>query len=125
MRFDNGKEVDSWTAMDNEILSKICRISDLSKGTKDVFVSLCQQTFFQDESNTVSTSGWGAAKVTADRVGISERQVRNAYRKLEERNMIRRETKIREKDIQGRPVPRKVLWITINTDVDTWKVQEW
>lgn len=124
MRFDNGKGIKSWTSMDNEMLEKISRIEDLSKGTKDVLLSLCRQILYQDDDNVLRTSWWGAARVTAQEIGISERQVRRAYDELAQRNIIAKETRIREVDTDGRVVPRKTLWITINTDFDAWKVRE-
>ena len=123
MRYDNGKEIKDFTAMDNEILEKIYRIKDLSKINKDIFLSLCRQIFYQDENNIVRTSWWGAADVTASIVGCSERQVRRAYREFVDRNMITKRLELREEDINGRAVPRLVNWITINTNTDTWKVE--
>lgn len=123
MRFDNGREVESWTAMDNEILSKICRISDLSKATKDVLISLCQQVFFQNGEHCIRTSWWGAAKITAAEVGISERQVLRAYEELVRRNIITKTKRVREKDTNGNVLPRNTNWVTINTDVDSWNVK--
>ena len=125
MKYDNGQEIPSFTAMDNVILEKISKIEDLSNLTKDVLLSLCRQTFFQDEDNTISTSGWGAADVTAKHIGCSERGVRRAYKELVERNIISKEIRLREKNIDGKEVPRKVNWITINTDPTTWDVKEW
>ena len=125
MRYDNGKEIENFTAMDNEILEKSCRIEDFSKLTKAVLLSLCRQIFFQDENNIVNTSGWGAADITAKHVGCSERSVRRIYEELVERNIISKETRLREKDTEGKAIPRKVNWITINTDTDTWDVKEW
>ena len=124
MRFSNGKEVESFTAMDNDILTKICRITDLSMGTKDVLISLCRQVFYQNEDNVIRTSWWAAADITAGEVGISERQVRRAYNELAERNIISKELKLRENDVCGKVIPRNTLWITINTDVDSWNVRE-
>ena len=124
MRFSNGKEVESFTAMDNDILTKICRITDLSKGTKDVLISLCRQVFYQNDDNVVRTSWWAAAEITAGEVGMSERQVRRAYNELVERNIISKTKRVRENDICGNVVPRSTNWITINTDVDSWKVTE-
>jgi hypothetical protein len=124
MRYDNGKEIGDFTAMENAILEKIYRIKDLSKLNKDIFLSLCRQIFYQDENNIVRTSWWGAADVTASIVGCSERQVRRAYREFVDRNMISKRLEIREEDINGRAVPRPVNWITINTDTKTWKVEE-
>ena len=124
MIYDNGKEIESWTSIDNEVLEKIYRIEDLSKLTKDILVSLCRQVFRQNGDNVMSTSGWGAADVTAKTVGCSERSVRRAYDELVERNIISKEKRLREKDIDGNAVPREVNWITINTDTDTRKVKE-
>ena len=125
MRYDNGKEVESWTSIDNEILEKISRINDFSKLTKDVLLSLCRQIFHQDGDNIMSTSGWGAADITSKLVGCSERSVRRAYEELVERNIISKDKRLREKNINGRRIPRKVNWITINTDTDIWDVEEW
>ena len=124
MKFDNGKEVKSWTTMDNEILNKISRIADLPKATKDVLISLCRQIFYGDGNKTIRTSWWGAAKVTAEEIGISERQVRRAYDELVQRNIISKTIRLREQDTNGQAIPRNVLWITINTDVNSWKVKE-
>ena len=124
MKYDNGKEIKRFTAMDSEILEKIYRIRDMSKLNKDIFLSLCRQIFYQDENNIVRTSWWGAADITANDVGCSERQVRRAYREFVDRNMISKRLEIREEDINGRAVPRPVNWITINTDTETWKVKE-
>ena len=65
------------------------------------------------------TSWWGAAKVTAEETGISECQVRRAYGEFVKRNIISKTKRLREHDIHGQEVPRNVLWITINTDVNT------
>lgn len=125
MRYDNGKEIKDWTSIDNEILERIYRIQDLSKLDKDIFVSLCRQVFRQDGDNIVRTSWWAAADITAKQVGCSERSVRRAYKELTKRKMIATKLRLREKDINGKSVPRKVNWITINTDTDTWDVEEW
>ena len=124
MRFDNGKEIKDFTAMDNEILEKIYRIQDLSKLAKDIFVSLCRQIFRQDGNNIVRTSWWAAADITAKQVGCSERSMRRAYKELAERKMISTKLRLREKDTNGNPVPRKVNWMTINTNTDAWDVEE-
>ncbi len=125
MRYDTGKEIEDFTAMDNTILEKLSKIEDLSKLTKDVLLSLCRQIFFQDENHIISTEGWGAADITACCVGCSERGVRRAYKELVERNIISKEIRLREKNIDGKEVPRKVNWITINTDITTWKTKNW
>ena len=125
MRYDNGKEIKEWTSIDNEILERIYRIQDLSKLDKDIFVSLCRQVFRQDGDNIVRTSWWAAADITAKQVGCSERSVRRAYKELAKRKMIATKLRLREKDINGKSVPRKVNWITINTNTDTWDVEEW
>ena len=120
MIYDNGKEIRDWTSIDNEVLEKIYRIEDLSKLTKDVLVSLCRQIFHQDGDNVMSTSGWAAANVTAKQVGCSERGVRRAYDELVERNIISKEKRLREKNINGNPVPRKVNWITRLVLLPVW-----
>ena len=108
MQYDNGKEIKDFTAMDNEIIEKICRIEDMSKLTKDVLVSLCRQIFRQND-HIMSTSGWGAADVTAKQVGCSERSVRRAYGECVERKIISKELRLREDDVTGNT--RKVNWI--------------
>lgn len=124
MKYDNGKGIKDFTAMDNEILEKIYRIQGLSQLDKDILLSLCRQVFYQDENNVVRTSWWAAADITAKDVGCSERSVRRAYRKLVKRKVISMKLRLREKDVNGNPVPRRVNWISINTDTDTWKVKE-
>ena len=124
MRYDNGKEIPEFTSIDNAILEKITRIQDLSKLEKDVLLSLCRQIFHQDEDHVVQTSWWGAANVTADALGCSERSVRRAYDELGKRNIISKRLKLREEDINGNPVPRKCNWITINTNTKIWVVKE-
>src|SRR4030042_2591711 len=98
MKFDNGQMIKGFTVMDNIILEKISRIEDLSKLNKDVMISLCRQIFRQDENNTVHTSGWGAADITAGSIGCSERGVRRAYKELANRNMITKRLRMREED---------------------------
>ncbi len=124
MKYDNGREIPEFTCMDNPTMEKIARIADLSQLDKDILLSLCRQIFYQDEYHVVQTSWWGAAGVTADAVGCSERSVRRVYRQLEERNIISRRLLLRETDTNGNLVPRKVNWITINTDTTTWIVKE-
>ena len=124
MRYDNGKEIPEFTSIDNAVLEKITRIQDLSKLEKDVLLSLCRQIFRQYDGNIIQTSWWGAADVTADALGCSERSVRRAYEELEKRNIISKRLRLREADINGNPVPRKCNWITINTDTKTWIVKE-
>lgn len=123
MRYDNGKEIKDFTAMDNEIIEKIAKIDDLSKLEKDVLTSLCRQIFWQDEDNVIRTSWWGAAKITATTVGCSERSVRSIYKELVRRNIISKRLEMREESPSGNEVPR-VIWITINTDPQTWQVRE-
>ena len=124
MKYDNGQEIPEFTSMDNAIIERITRIQDLSKLEKDILLSLCRQIFHQDENHVVQTSWWGAADVTADAVGCSERSVRRAYDELEKRNIISKRLELREADIDGNLVPRKCNWITINTNTDTWIVKE-
>lgn len=124
MKYDNGQEIPEFTAVDNAILEKIAKIQDLTKLEKDILLSLCRQIFHQDGNNIVQTSWWGAADVTADRVGCSERSVRRAYKELEKRNIISKRLELREEDIDGNPVPRKCNWITMNIDTDTWIAEE-
>ncbi len=123
-RYDHGNIINDFTVMDNEILGKISKINDLSKTEKDVLISLCRQVFYQNKLKVVRTSWWGAADITASAIGCSERSVRRAYEELEGRNIIQKELKVREVNINGRTVPRQVIWITINTDTSTWKVSE-
>jgi hypothetical protein len=125
MRFDNGKEIKEFTTMDNEILDEIAKIEDLSKLTKAVLLSLCRQIFWQDDNHIVSTSGWGAADITAKDIGCSERGVRRAYKELAKRNIISKRLAIREENIDGKGIPRKVNWITINTNPSTWAIKRW
>jgi len=47
------------------------------------------------------TSWWGAAKVTAEETGISERQVRRAYGELVKRKIISKTKRLREHDVHG------------------------
>jgi len=124
MRFSDGKEVESFTAMDNDILTKIYRIADLSMTTKDVLISLCRQVFYQNGDNVIRTSWWGSSKITARETGISGRQVVRAYKELIKRNIISKDTRLRETNADGEVMPRNTLWITINTDVDSWNVKE-
>ena len=124
MKYDNGKEIENWTSMDNDVLERIYRIEDLSKLNKDILLSICRQTFHQNGDNIIRTSWWAAADITTKQVGCSERSVRRAYDEFAKRKMISIKLRLREKDINGKLSPRYVNWITINTNTDAWDVQE-
>lgn len=123
MKYDNGQEIPSFTAMDNKLFEKIYKMTELTDRQKDVLLSLCRQILYQDENNVIRTSWWGAVYVTADDVGCSPKTVQRAYKRFEELNIISKKPRLREKNIDGKEVPRKVNWITINTDTDTWRTK--
>lgn len=118
MRYDqlSGKEVESWTSMDNKLLEKIYKVDSLTDMQRRILLSLCRRTLFQNDHNVVRTSWWGARKIVAEDVGCSESSVTRAYKALTEMNIITKELRTR---LDG----SKCWWITINVDSTKWRCQ--
>lgn len=117
MRFDNGKEIKDFTAMDNNLLEKIYKVDGLTDMQRRILLSLCRRILFQDENNVIRTSWWGARRIVAEDVGCSESSVTRAYKALSEMNIIAKEYRTR---LDG----SKCWWITINVDSTKWRVSK-
>jgi hypothetical protein len=123
MKFDNGAVIDSFTTIDNEILTKIYQAKNLTKNYKDILLYLCREVFYQETSGVVRTEWWAAAHITADEVGCSERTVRRAYEYLEKRNVLTTRKEMKPTlDKNGREVWRNTTLVKFNTNTTEWLI---
>lgn len=123
MKYDNGVTIESFTTIDNEILTKIYKAKNLTNNYKDVLIYLCREVLFQEISGIVRTEWWAAAHITASEVGCSERTVRRAYEYFEKRGVITTRKQMKPTlDKNGKEVWRNTKRVKFNTNPQGWLI---